>query len=140
MTPREQVLEALADFARATDARDWVSLRGLLVDDARGYGTDGAEHIVASMRAHLGGVGPTQHLLGNHRVTFLDDVTARVFTYGRVMHLGAGPMEGRTLEVFGEYDDKFTLVGNRWKITRRWFEVQFHLGDWAVLRPADTPA
>ncbi len=137
MTSREQVIETLADFARATDARDWSTLAGLLDVDARGYGETGSEKIVASMRHHLGGVGFTQHLLGNHRVSFLDDTTARAFTYGRVMHIGAGPMEGHTLEVYGEYDDKLTLRDGRWILTRRWFDVQHSIGDWAVLRPAD---
>ncbi|WP_235736565.1 hypothetical protein [Nocardioides alcanivorans] len=41
MTPREQVLETLADFARATDARDWVTLQAMLHPESVGYGQEG---------------------------------------------------------------------------------------------------
>lgn len=138
ITPREQVIETLADFARATDARDWSTLHGLLDLDARGYGVTGATQIVAQMTAHLGGVGFTQHLLSNHRVTFTDEQTARAFSYGRIMHVGTGPFEGQTLEIYGEYDDKLARRHDgRWVLTRRWFDIQHSVGDRALLRPAD---
>lgn len=136
MSARSEVLEAVADFARSTDARDWVTLRGLLADDVRGYGTDGAEPVITQMRAHLDGCGPTQHLLGNHRVTLTGEEKARVWSYGRVMHLGAGDKTGQTLELFGEYDDTWVRKGSGWVLQRRAFEISISLGDWGVLRKA----
>ncbi|CAM3268057.1 nuclear transport factor 2 family protein [Nocardioides dubius] len=136
MSARYEVLEAVADFARSTDARDWVTLRGLLADDARGYGTDGAEQVIAQMRTHLDGCGPTQHLLGNHRVSFASEEKARVWSYGRVMHIGAGDKTGQTLELFGEYDDTWVRQAKGWVLHRRAFEISISLGDWGVLRKA----
>jgi len=149
MTPREQVLETLADFARATDARDLVTLRAMLHPEGRAYGEDGVDAVLRSFRDNLGGVGPTQHLLGNHRISFLDDDTVRAYSYARIMHVGAGPMEGRTLELFGEYDDLLVRAspddpagtgpgsGTGWLIKRRRLEIHHVIGDWSVLRPAD---
>lgn len=136
MSARVEVLESVADFARATDARDWVTLRGLLLDDVRGYGTDGAEQVIAQMRTHLDGCGPTQHLLGNQRVSFTDETKARVWSYGRIMHIGAGEKTGKTLELFGEYDDTWTLLDGRWLLAHRALDITISLGDWGVLRPA----
>ena len=126
----------LADFAAATDGRQWDVIRALLTPDAHGYGVDGGpEAIVARMQAHLGGVGATQHLLGNHRVQVESD-TARTLTYARVHHVGAGPMSGSFYECLGEYDDRWARTAQGWQITRRSFEIQISLGDFAVLRPA----
>ncbi|WP_110208814.1 nuclear transport factor 2 family protein [Nocardioides daejeonensis] len=152
MTPREQVLETLADFARATDARDIATVRGMLHPECKAYGSTGVEAVLRGFRDNLGGVGPTQHLLGNHRVSFLDEHTARVYTYARIMHVGAGPKEGATLELFGEYDDLLVRAhhtgpgelasaagssGSGWLIKRRRLEIHHTIGDWDVLRPAD---
>lgn len=148
-SPREQILESLADFARATDARDLVTVRSMLHPECVAYGEEGVDAVVATFRANLGGVGPTQHLLGNHRITFLDDATARAYSYARIMHIGAGPMEGSTLELFGEYDDLFVRASDSdpagtgpgslsgWLLKRRRLEIHHAIGDWAVLRPAN---
>lgn len=133
---RELILEQLGRMARAIDSRDWPTIRSMYTEDAWAYGQSGAADIVATMQAHLGGVGPTQHLLGNHRVTITGD-TARSLSYARVYHVGAGPMVGRFFEVMGEYDDHWTRRDGHWLLTRRWFEMEIQLGDIAVLRPAD---
>lgn len=135
MTDRTAIVEQLAVFAAATDARDWDTIGALLVDEATGYGAQGRAAIVDRMRAHLGGVGPTQHLLGNHRVT-VDGDTARSSTYARVHHVGAGPMTGSFYECMGEYDDHWIRTDAGWRLTHRSFEIRISLGDFAVLRPA----
>lgn len=149
MTPREQIIETLADFARATDARDLVTLQAMLHPEGTAYGETTIDAVMRSFRDNLGGVGPTQHLLGNHRITFVDDDTARAYTYARIMHVGAGPMAGKTLELFGEYDDLVVRSsddhpagtgpgsGTGWLLKRRRLEIHHAIGDWAVLRPAD---
>ncbi|WP_206065102.1 nuclear transport factor 2 family protein [Nocardioides sp. JQ2195] len=131
---RTQVIEQLAHIASALDRRDDDFLRDAFTPDAHGYGKDGAEAIVAQVRSHLGGVGATQHLLGNHRVT-VDGDTARSLTYARVHHVGAGPMEGSFFECMGEYDDQWQRTPEGWKLARRRFDMQIMLGDFAVLRP-----
>lgn len=132
---RTAVVETLAAFAAATDARDWQTIASLLTEDAVAYGVRGPAAIVERMRAHLGGVGPTQHLLGNHRVDVSGD-QARSLTYARVHHVGAGPMTGSSYECMGEYDDLWVRTDAGWRITRRTFEIQISIGDFAVLRPA----
>ena len=136
MTDRDQILEALAAVASALDARDWGTVRSWFTAETQAYGVRGQEALVAQLQAHLGGVGPTQHLLGNHRVTF-DGDAARSLTYGRVHHVGAGPMAGSSYECMGEYDDHWVRTAAGWRISRRWFEIRIQIGDFAVLRPAD---
>jgi len=135
-TDREQIVEALAHVAAALDSRDWDALRDWFTPDTDAYGVRGQDALIAQLKAHLGGVGPTQHLLGNHRVTIEGD-RARALTYWRAHHVGTGPMDGSSFEAMGEYDDQLVRGGAGWRISRRWVDVRISLGDVAVLRPAD---
>ncbi|MDF1604101.1 nuclear transport factor 2 family protein [Nocardioides sp. YIM 152315] len=132
---RTAIVELLAEFAAATDTRDWETIASLLTDDCVAYGARGPEAVVRRMQDHLGGVGPTQHLLGDHRVSVAEH-EARSLTYGRVHHQGAGPMSGSFFECMGDYDDRWVRTDAGWRIARRWFEIRISLGDVAVLRPA----
>ena len=132
---RDALVERLAELAAATDARDWSRIAALLTEDAVAYGATGPAAVLERMQAHLGGVGPSQHLLGNHRVTVEGD-TARTLTYGRVHHVGAGPMAGSFYECMGDYDDQWRRTPSGWLLARRHFEIRISLGDMAVLRPA----
>ena len=136
MTDRDDILEALATVAAAIDARDWDTIRAHFTADTVAYGARGIDALIAQFEAFIGGVGPTQHLLGNHRVT-IDGDTARSLSYGRIHHVGAGPMDGSFYECLGEYDDHWVRHDGRWLISRRWFEIRIERGDRAVLRPAD---
>jgi len=133
---RDQIVEALAEVAAALDARDWGTVRARFTPDTHAYGVHGLDALVEQLQAHLGGVGPTQHLLGNHRVT-VDGDTARSLTYGRIHHVGAGPMDGSSYECLGEYDDHWARTSAGWRISRRWFEIRIEIGDFAVLRPSE---
>ena len=134
---RDEVLEAQARLASAIDTRDWATIAATLTPDSASYGATGPEAVVARMQAFLGGVGRTQHLLGNQRVTELPDGSARVLAYGRIHHVGAGEMEGSFYECLGEYDDTWVRTESGWQLASRWFDIQIELGDRAVLRPAD---
>lgn len=131
---REQIVEALAQLAAALDRRDWESVAAAFLPDARAYGGSGVDEVLAVVQAHLGGCGPSQHLLGNHRVTVSGDV-ARSLTYGRVYHFGAGPMTGSFFECFGEYDDHWVRTVAGWRISQRVFDMRGQIGDFGVLRP-----
>ena len=134
---REEIIERLADVASALDNRDWDALGELFTEAATGYGATGRESIVDRVRDHLGGCGPSQHLLGNHRVECDldgDPNRARSRTYGRVFHVGSGDLSGLTYECFGEYTDLWTRTDLGWRISSRWFEVSFDRGDARVLR------
>jgi hypothetical protein len=135
-TDRDEIVEALAEIAAALDARDWGTVRARFTADTHAYGVHGQDALIEQMQAHLGGVGPTQHLLGNHRVVVNGD-SARSLTYGRIHHVGAGPMEGRSYECMGEYDDEWVRTSAGWRICRRWFDIRIEIGDFSVLRPAE---
>ncbi len=134
MSDRDAILERLADVAAALDDRDWVALRAAFTPDARGYSAVGRAAIVERVRAHLGGCGPSQHLLGNTRVT-VDGDTARSLTYARVHHVGVGPAEGAFYECLGQYTDTWARTPEGWRLTSRRFAVSIELGDRSVLRP-----
>lgn len=128
------ITEALARLASALDRRDWEAIGTAFTPDATGYRATGVAAVVDVVRRHLGGCGPSQHLLGNHRVT-VDGDRARSLTYARVYHQGAGPMTGRFFECCGEYDDRWSRVDGRWLLSRREFTMTIRLGDYGVLRP-----
>ncbi len=133
---RDEVLEAQARFAFAIDTRDWATIASMLTPDSASYGATGPDAVVERMQAFLGGVGRTQHLLGNQRVSELADGSARVLSYGRIHHVGAGPMAGSFYECMGEYDDTWVRGDHGWLLASRWFDIQIELGDRQVLRPA----
>lgn len=135
---RNQITELLADVASALDTRDWDALGALFTESGTGYGASGREEIVARVRDHLGGCGPSQHLLGNHRVQLAidgDEDRARSLTYARVLHLGAGDHAGKSYECFGEYSDLWTRTSQGWRIHSRRFHVTIELGDRGILQP-----
>lgn len=134
MSDRSQIAEALAQVAAALDSRDWTALGAAFTDGAHGYGAAGREAIVSRVRAHLGGCGPSQHLLGNLRVT-VDGDTASSLAYARVYHVGADERAGAFYECMGEYRDTWLRTPSGWLLTGRRFDVRIELGDRSVLRP-----
>ncbi|MFN3338592.1 MAG: nuclear transport factor 2 family protein [Dietzia sp.] len=135
---RDQILERLADVATALDSRDWDGLGALFTDSATGYGASGREAIIAIVRQHLGGCGPSQHLLGNHRVHLAldgDEDRAGTLTYARVLHIGTGDQSGLTYECFGEYSDLWTRTPEGWRIDSRRFRIDFDRGEFRTLQP-----
>jgi hypothetical protein len=131
----ERAIErALHGVAATLDTRSWEALSEAFVADARGYGAVGREAIVARVRAHLGGCGPSQHLLGNVRV-IIDGDTASSLAYARVHHVGIGEQSGAFYECLGEYTDAWVRTSDGWRLTSRRFEVQIEIGDRSVLQP-----
>ncbi|RKT86991.1 SnoaL-like domain-containing protein [Saccharopolyspora antimicrobica] len=137
MSDRDDIAERLAELAAAIDARDWESVRAAFLPNAHGYRKDGAEAIVRQISDHLGACGPTQHLLGNHRIT-VDGDTARSLTYARVHHSGAGAMAGKFFECMGEYDDRWVRTPEGWRLSSRVFDMRIFLGDFGVFGPAES--
>lgn len=132
----ERAIErALHGVAAALDTRNWDALSAAFVPDARGYGAVGRDAIVARVRAHLGGCGPSQHLLGNVRVVVVDGHTASSLAYARVHHVGIGERSGAFYECLGEYTDAWVRTSDGWLLTSRRFEVQIEIGDRSVLQP-----
>lgn len=132
---RVAVLEALHRLQTAIDARDWEAIRGTFLPDATGYGSKGADAIVATMQAHFGGCGPTQHLLGNEFVECTGD-GAIVHAAARVYHVGAGSKHGSFFECMGDYTDHWLATPDGWRLRRRHFEMRIMHGDFGVLKPS----
>ncbi|MFE9820407.1 nuclear transport factor 2 family protein [Streptomyces sp. NPDC005773] len=131
---RVAVLDRLHRLQAALDARDWDTVRNTFTADGTGYSRTGIDAIVAQIQAHLGGCGPTQHLLGNTRVTIEGD-RAWSLSSARVYHVGAGAMRGRFFECMGEYDDRWVRIEGGWRLSHREFDMRISLGDFGVLRP-----
>jgi 3-phenylpropionate/cinnamic acid dioxygenase small subunit len=128
------VVEVLVRCAAAFDRREWDVLDEVFTADASAYGAEGREAVVAVLRRHLGGCGPSQHLLGNHHVV-VDGKRATSVCKARVFHVGAGDRSQLTYECFGNYRDDLVLTESGWRIARRDFEMTISLGDMSVLQP-----
>lgn len=121
--------------ARLFDARAWDRIGEVMLPDVEAYGCVGLESVVRdSLRAHLGGCGPSQHLLGNHEV-FVDGDTAASITKARVYHQGLGARADRFFECFGDYHDTWQRTPDGWRMRTRTFDVSITLGDFSVLQP-----
>lgn len=132
-----QITRGLYAFARGMDARDWLLVRSLLLDDAVGeFGRGkemGADRIVASIREFLDVCGPTQHLLGNIEIDVdINGGTAQSHSYVSDMHLGAGDRSALTFSTLGEYHDDWVCGDDGWKIKRRVKDSRAVLGSFDV--------
>ena len=128
------VVDSLHRFQARLDAKDWPGLRSAMTEDARAYFVEGADAVLAVVRAHLDVCGPTQHLMGNVQVQ-LDGDTARTRSYFRAFHVGAGTSEGAVYECLGDYNDSWTRTDTGWALTSRVIAVRAETGDRAVITP-----
>jgi hypothetical protein len=135
----QDVLDTVVRYSTALDARDWGLLDRVFLQDAIAHYKVGTLHgrdaIVAMIRDHLGGCGPSQHLLGNHRIALDGDVATSVCS-ARVMHIGAGPRADLTpFEVFGTYSDRLVRTEDGWRIQERHVDWTITRGDRDILQP-----
>lgn len=126
-------------YARACDERDWPAMDDVFLEEASvDYGgkhrLQGREAIVAIIRAHLDGCGPSQHLLGNF-VVDASDAAVESRTYVRAAHRGAGNMNHLTYESLAEYKDRWILTPSGWRIAHRRMDISHEQGSRDVLRP-----
>lgn len=135
LVARQSVVDVLLRVATMLDDRNWEALPGLFTEDAEAYGaTGGLAAVEQVIRSHLGGCGPSQHLLSNHEVEVRGDrATAR--TKARVFHQGAGERSHLVWECFGDYHDELVRSDGRWRIRRRTFDVRAAIGEMSVLQP-----
>ena len=137
---RHAIAAVLVTYARACDERRWDLLEEVFTEnvifEAGDLRTEGRQARVDSIRSHLGGCGPTQHLLGNFAIA-VDGDDATCTTLVRAFHLGAGPQQHLSYELFGAYDDRLRRYPEGWRIWNRRMEVRFELGTRDVLRPAE---
>jgi ketosteroid isomerase-like protein len=129
---RLDVADLVNAYAEALDRRDWSALDEVftadVVADYNGqYSLTGRHAVTDMIRTYLDPCGPTQHLLGNHRVT-VDGDRARLSVKMRVHHIGAGDRAGFTYECFGWYHAEAVRTSARWRIETWRQEVTAELG------------
>lgn len=129
----------LCRYARACDERDWSAMAQVFTPDCRAdYGLwhcANREAIVDMVRQHLGGCGPTQHLLGNLLVEPIGE-SWRSRTSVRAAHRGAGELKALRYDALGEYTDDWVLTSEGWRIAYRRMTMALEMGDRSVLRSA----
>lgn len=138
MDDRAAVIDTVNRYATALDSRDWALLDEVFTPDAvADFGAGplaGREALRKLVRRMLGGSGPSQHLLANHRVD-LDGDAARCVCQVRAFSAGAGPAAGRSYEIFGEYRDQLVRTPEGWRIARREMRIVHEIGGRDVLGP-----
>lgn len=124
MDERQAIVDVLTEAAWIFDHKQWERMAEVFTADAVAYGQRGLAAITANTVRYLGGCGPTQHLLGNHRVR-RDADRAVVTSYVRAFHLAAGvaAMARAHAEQYwhflGEYHDELVRTADGWRIASR---------------------
>jgi 3-phenylpropionate/cinnamic acid dioxygenase small subunit len=136
LADRLAVIDVVNRYATALDSRDWDLLDQVFAADVRaefGRLYPSCEAVKELVRSHLGGCGPTQHLLANHRVEVSGDEASCISSV-RAFHAGRGPDPTETYELFGEYHDRLRRGPSGWRIVARRMVVTHELGSRGVLR------
>lgn len=135
----------LGRYAQLCDERDWALIDQVFSPGATAqYGQrllPDTEAILDMLRSHLGGCGPSQHLLANLVVDVdMPEVDAaplvRSRTAVRASHRGLANNGAQTYECMGYYHDLWTHTPDGWRIAHRKMTVGFEFGDRSVLAPA----
>ena len=131
----------LVRYVHLCDERDWSAIDQVFSTQASaeygGWPLPDRDAILRMLQRHLGGCGPTQHLLGNLQVTHgPGGPTSRIAV--RAAHRGAGELAELSYDCMGEYLDRWVLTPQGWRIAHRRMLVSLEFGSRAVLRPAAT--
>lgn len=133
---RAQIEAVLMAYTTALDERDWSALEDVFTPEASAdYGVVGQFHgreaVIDVVRDFLQRCGPTQHLLGNIRLTVQGD-EAQARCYIQATHAGIGKHLGQTMTLWGEYRDRLERREEGWRILHRELHVQHVVGDVGV--------
>lgn len=133
---RFAIIAALDRYAECLDTRDWNGLSDVFADDVEiDFGVWRATDLAGVRRnisQFLDPCGPSQHLLGNYRIT-LDGDRASSRCYCRVMHFGKNEHAGKTYETWLEYADEWIRSTNGWRSVRRTANATMQQGDPSLL-------
>lgn len=129
--------QTLIRYALACDTRNWALLDDVFTADVAAiyggeYRLQGRDRLAGMIRSLLDGCGPTQHLLGNFRIS-IDGDTAQCACYVRAVHAGRDEKSGLTYEVWAEYRDKLARTAEGWRIIERRMVVFNETGSRDVL-------
>jgi 3-phenylpropionate/cinnamic acid dioxygenase small subunit len=131
-----RINQVLLQYATLLDARNWTGLDEVFTADAsvnyHGVGAfEGRPAIVGVIQGFLDKCGPTQHMIGNVRVS-VDGKEASARCYLQATHAGQGSHAGKTMTVWGEYRDRLQLRQEGWRIVHRELFIQHVAGDIGV--------
>ena len=140
------LLQVLNRYATAVDTRNLALLDQVFTADCTAtyggsYVCQGAAEIRRMIDVHMGGCGPTQHLLGNLVVQPLAPEHAspapgavwRSHTAVRAGHRGAGSLKALRYDALGEYVDDWVATPSGWRIAYRRMVMALEMGDRRVL-------
>jgi hypothetical protein len=135
---RFAIIAVLDRYAECLDTRDWQGLADVFSEDVEmDFGVWRAtnlDEVRTNIRSFLDGCGPSQHLLGNYRISLAgDSATSRC--YCRVMHHGKGEHVGKTFESWIEYTDELVRTPRGWRSRKRGAHPQLQEGDPTLLGP-----
>ena len=138
MAAMQDIEQALIRYTLACDRRDWSLLDGVFLPDVvANYGGEyrlqGRDKLMRMIRHFLDDCGPTQHLLGNFRIT-VDGDTAESACYVRAAHAGLGEKQSLVYEVWGEYRDQWLHTAEGWRICERQMAIFHETGPRDMLR------
>ena len=136
---RYRIEQVLVRYAEACDRRQWdlldeVFQEDVIADYGNEYQLHGRHQVIAMIRSLLGGCGPSQHLLGNFRIT-IHGSEADSRCYVRAAHAGRGAAKGLDYEVWAEYEDRLIVGPRGWRIAHRSMHVYHETGTRLVLGP-----
>jgi 3-phenylpropionate/cinnamic acid dioxygenase small subunit len=134
-------------YCDLVDAKDFDRLGEVFTADTHGdYSqalgegvvTEGLEAIIGAMHANLGthsACGTTHHNVTNFRIAVEGD-TARAKVHYIAAHAGAGPLEGKSYVMWGEYADLLVRTASGWRVKDRIYALSCREGDPAIVSGA----
>jgi ketosteroid isomerase-like protein len=137
ITDERAILNALGDFARIIDRKQWARIGEIFADDITfnygdGQEQQGAAALHTQFTRFLDHCGATQHLLGSIQLE-LDGDKAVTRSYVQARHQGKGDMSALTFDTNGEYTDRWARREEGWRIVRRDARWDLFMGDSSVL-------
>jgi hypothetical protein len=135
---RQAILDLVVTYALALDGRDWALLRTVFTPDAvaeyRGYGDSiGYDAIELACRAALERLTSSQHLLGNHLITFADG-EARGVCYVQATHVDESRTDESMYTIGGRYEDRVIRTSEGWRIAHRTLSILWSTGNVRVVQ------
>lgn len=139
------LLQVLNRYATAVDTRNLTLLDQVFTADCTAtyggsYICQGVAEIRRMIDVHMGGCGPTQHLLGNLEVDASDPARVRSKIHVRAVHAGLHERAPLRYDAVGYYEDEWVQQPQGWRIHSRSMTLLLEIGDRSVMQPAPAAA